>query len=191
MWLNRVFGAVWRNILWTTRKFLSIPKYFISVIARKMSENFSPNNTPAECVYPPVKLSLQSVGVKESKKRCIATCFHPSVYEIATHFLINFFVSYYFDGNESCLPEKTHWTQWFQGLFLTTAEPQDPAACPCWHQSDDCFLSSELRAPFKGEGWCGVIWIVPGWALNIHHWMWEEKLDHLEIWQKSPSLKYP
>lgn len=49
----------------------------------------------------PVKLSMQSVAFKGSNKWCIATRLHLSVYEIATHFLMNFFVSYYFDGNES------------------------------------------------------------------------------------------
>lgn len=38
----------------------------------------------------PVTLSMQSVAVRGSNKRCIATCLHLSVYEIATHFLMNF-----------------------------------------------------------------------------------------------------
>lgn len=95
------------------------------MIARKISKNFCLYNTPAECISP-VKLSMQSVAVKSSNKRCIATCLHLSVYEIVTHFLMNFFVSYYFDGNESCSPKRTQQAQNFQGPILTSAKTRHP-----------------------------------------------------------------
>lgn len=38
----------------------------------------------------PVTLSMQSVAVRGRNKRCIAMRLHLSVYEIATHFLMNF-----------------------------------------------------------------------------------------------------
>lgn len=127
---------------------------------------------------------MQSVAVRGSNKRCIATCLHLSVCEIATHFLMNFFVSSYFDGNESCSPERMQWAQWLQGLLLAAAETWDLLAGPCWHQSDGCFLSSELRAHFEEGGQCGKAWMALGCTLNIHYWAWEEKQDHLEIWQQ-------
>lgn len=82
------------------------------------------------CVSP-VKLSMQSVAVKGSNKRCITSRLHLSVYEIATHFLMNFFVSYCFDGNGSGPPERTQRAWRFQGLRLAHAKTQDPPACPC------------------------------------------------------------
>jgi hypothetical protein len=83
MRLERVLGAIERNIIWAIKKFFSLPRYFISVIARKMSKKFSMHLWNV-CISP-AKLSMQSVAVKGDNKRCIATCLHLSVYETATH----------------------------------------------------------------------------------------------------------
>lgn len=78
----------------------------------------------------PVKHSMQSIAVKGSNKRCIATRLHLSVYETATHFLMNFFVvSYYFDGDESCPQERIQGAWRFQGPLLPFAKTWDPLAC--------------------------------------------------------------
>lgn len=131
----------------------------------------------------PGKLCMQSVAVKGSNKRCITTCLHQSVYEIARHSWW-IFVFRYFDGNESRPPERTQQAQRFWGPLLATPKPGGiEHTCPCWDWSGDRFLLPAPEARFKGGGdAAGAILFH-----DMHCLEREEKQDPLEF-RKQDSI---
>lgn len=81
----------WEEIFFPPGNFFLYLVTFFPVVAREMLPDLALNNPLQTVCLSPVKLGMQSVAVKGSNQRYIATRLCLSVYEIVTRLLMNFF----------------------------------------------------------------------------------------------------